>query len=337
MSSARSRTGEECSIVAAIIAGRPWTASTVKNLHLRKHVRALGRTFRTAREVTDALREPCRRVFETLARHSQLLDRAHRFAGDLVPMGVRVAAYAAQWIRPPEDWQAAARSSPEEQWRDLLRHLFAAWPVPEFFDSAWQVRGGLRCLERDWFCHLGRGGSLRKADGFPTSITRQAVHLALNAPAGMTVCQALRHGQLAALGASAALETEVLASAIAGNLAHDDVWSPLLAKVAAARDFDPCEFGVVADVIAELLQHGHFNRAHQLIALPFAELRRHAFRRWQSLLEAATAEGIEFRDSDFTRAGIRAKLRHFSESGWEPMRDVGRFETVRCEGYEAPS
>jgi hypothetical protein len=337
MSSVRSRTGEECSIVAGIIAGRPWTASTVKNPHLRKHARALGRTFRDARPVTDALREPCRRAFEALARHSHLLDRAHPLTGDLVPMLVRVSAYAAHWVRPPEDWQAPARSTPEAQWRDFLRHLFAAWPVPEFFDSAWQVRGDLWCLERDWFCHLGRGGSWRKAEGFPKSISRQAVHFALHAPAGLTVREALRHGQLAALGASAALEKEVLASAMTRDLSHDDFWSPLLAKVAAARGFDPREFGVVADVIAELLRHEHFNRARQLIELPFAELRRHAFRRWRGLLEAAKAEGVRFRDPDLTRAALRAELRHFSESGWEPMRDVGRFEIERSEGYEPPS
>jgi hypothetical protein len=163
------------------------------------------------------------------------------------------------------------------------------------------------------------------------------VHFALHAPAGLTVCQALRYGQLAALGASEGLKEEVLASAMTRDLAHDDFWSPLLAKIAAARDFDPREFGVVADVIAELLQHGHFNRARHMIGLPFAELRRHAFRRWRGLLEAAKAEGVRFRDPDLTRAALRAELRHFSESGWEPMRDVGRFETVRSEGYESPS
>ncbi|WP_193212425.1 PcfJ domain-containing protein [Luteolibacter marinus] len=338
MSFHRSRTGADLSIVSGIIAGRPWVAATVKNPHLRKHGRALGRTFRQGRAVTDELRGPCLRLFESVARQSQLLVRGHPLERDLVPMLVRVAAYAAEWLRPPEAWRAPAGAAPKEQWEDLLRHLFVEWPMPGFFYSAWRVRGDLRVLERDWFCHVGGGGSWRKAVDFPPSISSRAVHHALMAPADLTIRQALRWGQLMALGAPQALVDDVLGSGMVGDLSNDAVWSRLFAKLVAAGDFDAREFGVIADVLLELMAHFHFNFVRRLLDRPLAELRRHAFGRWRGLLAAAAAEGIRFRNPDVTRTGLRAELRHLTEAAWEPMPGIARFEVERREqGVEKSS
>lgn len=249
----------------------------------------------------------------------------------------RVAAYAGQWLRDPESWRPPSRLSPEESWSNLLRHLFVEWPVPEFFASVWQTRGSLRMIERDWFCHLARGGSWRKAEGFPASISGRAVHLAMQAPVTLTIRQALRWGQLVSLNAPEALIDEVLVHDFIRESSHDDLWTRLLAKVVAAREFDPREFGVIADVVMELMQHDHVNRARLLVDLPLGELRRHAFNRWRLLLDAALKEGVRFRDTDLCRAGLRAELRHLSEATWAPMSDVSPYEVVCAEGFEAPS
>lgn len=337
MPSFHSRSGGDLALVIGIIAGRPWAASRFRNPCVLKHGRAFGRMFSSPRAATAALRDPCRRLVEALAAHSHLLDRPHPLSAELVPMLARVAAYDDRWLRAPESWCPPSRLSPEESWSDLLRHLFVAWPVPAFFESAWRVRGPLQLIDRDWFCHLARGGSWRRADGFPPSIGGQAVHLALQAPAALTIRQALRWGQLVSMEASEPLIDAVLAHEFVRDLAHDALWSRLLAKVAAARDFESREFGVIADVLGELLRHDHVNRARQLLGLPLGELRRHAFRRWRTLLDAALAEGIRFRDPDLTRPGLRAELRHLSESSWDAMPDVRPYEIVCREGFETPS
>ncbi|HET6409055.1 MAG TPA: PcfJ domain-containing protein [Chthoniobacteraceae bacterium] len=337
MPSSHSRSGGDLAIVTGIIAGQPWTASHFRNSCFLKHGRAFGRMFNTPRALTAPLREPCRRLVEALAARSHLLDQVHPLSGEMVPMLSRVAAYAGQWLRDPESWRPPSRLSPEELWSDLLRHLFVEWPVPEFFASVWKTRGSLWMIERDWFCHLARGGSWRKAEGFPASISGRAVHFAMQAPVMLTIRQALRWGQLVSMNASEALINEVLEHEFIRDLSHDDLWTRLLAKVAAAREFDAREFGVIADVIMELLHHDHINRARLLVDRPLSELRRHAFRRWRSLLDAAVKEGVRFRDADLCRAGLRAELRHLSEATWAPMPDVTPYEVVCAEGFEEPS
>ena len=337
MPSFHSRSGGDLAIVTGIIAGQPWVASHFRNPCFLKHGRAFGRMFRAPRKITAPLRDPCRRLVEALATRSHLLDQTHPLAAELVPMLSRVAFYASQWLRGPESWCPAACLSPEESWSDLLRHLFAKWPVPGFFDSAWRTRGDLWAFDRDWFCHFARGGSWRKAVGFPASVSGRAVHLAMQAPETLTIRQALRWGQLVSLNAHEALITAVLDHDFIREPGHDDLWSRLLAKLAAAREFDAREFGVIADVIVELLHHDHVNRARLLVDLPLGELRRHAYGRWRSLLDAALKEGVRFRDNDLRRAGLRAELRHLSEATWAPMPNVYPCEIVCSEGTEEPS
>jgi hypothetical protein len=285
----------------------------------------------------DPHRAACIRLAVRVAQQGELLTRPHALAADCVPALVRVAAYAGQWLREPETWQPAPGLTPEAQWRDLLLHLFAAWPLPEFFHSAWRVRGALTCLERDWYCHLARGGSWRKAAGLPAAISQRALHLATQAPARLSVCQALRWGQVTAVGGSAALLEEVLVSPMVTDLANEPIWSRLIVKTAAAGNCEPREFGVIADVLLELVTHGHLKRAGLLVERPLAELRRHCLRRWQGLLGEAVVAGLRFRDHDLSRPGLRAELRHFSAAVWEPMPEVSRFEVRRREDREEPA
>ena len=337
MSFCHSPAGADAAILTTVISGGAWTAARVRNPHLRFHCRALGRTFRPRQTALDPHRDPCIRLAVRMVQQSEILTRPHSLAADCVPSLVRVAAYAGQWLREPETWQPEPGLTPEAQWRDLLLHLFAAWPVPEFFHSAWRVRGALTCLERDWYCHLARGGSWRKAVGLPASISQRALHLASHAPAHLSVCQALRWGQVTAAGGSPALLDQVLASPMVADLENESVWSRLIAKSAAARDFEPREFGVIAEVLQVLMAHGHFKRAGLLVEQPLPELRRHCLRRWQKLLDGAVAAGLRFRDHDLLRPGLRAELRHFSDAVWEPMPAVSRFEVQRKEDREDPA
>lgn len=105
----------------------------------------------------------------------------------MVPVLLRIAHYSDRWIRSPEDWVPSG----DDHLRDMLRHLFVRWEIPDFFESAWLEKGTLKILERDWYCEVGNGGSWRKCEKMP-SVNKKAIHLAMQAPGDLTIRQALR-------------------------------------------------------------------------------------------------------------------------------------------------
>jgi len=318
----------DASLLVSIIEGRAWVASKIRNLHFRKSCRILNRTFRGKAPLTDLLRPWCRDLLLPVARCSDLLSKPHALSWQIIPALVRVAAFSCNWVRAPSDWKPETGISPEEQWSSLLRHLFAKWPVPAFMDSVWLLPGDIIRRERHWYCHFAEGGSWRTARDMPPGISRRTIHHAMGAPARLTLIQALRWGQLQALGARQELVDAVLASPMAKLLSHEAIWSRLLEKVAACPHFEERDFGVIADLLVDLLDHGHEKRVGWLLDQSLPELRRHCYRRWQSLLNAAEANGISFRDKLLTRSGLRAELRHFSNSRWDPMEGVSPFEVT---------
>jgi hypothetical protein len=337
MNSSASRAGSDASILATIIDGRAWVASSIRNPHFRKYCRLLNKTFHRPNPLAELLRPASSRLFTAVAASSPLLSVAHGLSHRIVPALVRVAAYAAGWRRQPEQWKPPVDLQAEEYFQNLLRHLFAEWPVPAFFDSVWYLPGNLIRRERHWYLHVAKGGSLRTAEDMPAAITRKAIHHAMIAPSRLGFHQALRWGQLKALGAADELIAAVLASPISSGFGHEEIRHRLLGKLSADPSFDPRDFGVIADVILELLAHGHLNRAKLLIDQPLRALRRHCYRRWQDLLGFAESQRIRFRNRDLTSPGLRAELRHIAHAVWRPMADVQPFEIKRSIAREAPS
>lgn len=319
-------------VLVPIIEGRAWIASRIRNLHFRRCCRILNRTFQRKGELTDLLRPWCKDLFLPVARRSELLSTPHPLSRQIIPALVRVAAFSCNWIRAPQDWNPEARLTVVEQWSCLLRHLFAKWPVPDFMDSVWLLPGDLIRKERRWYCHIAEGGSWRSAVDIPTEFSRRTLHLAMDAPAHLTLVQAFRWGQLRALGAKEELVDEVLASSMAMRLSHQAIWTRLLEKVTASSQFEVCDFGVIADLLMDLLDHGHEKRVGWLLDHSLPKLRRHCYRGWQALLNAAEANGLRFRDKRLTRAGLRAELKHFANSRWDPMEGVSQFEILRRTG-----
>ena len=323
--------GSDLSVLAAVIDGKPWTASSIRNPHFRNSCRLLNKTFRFSNPLADLIQPASQRLFAAVAQRSDLLSSLHPLSRQCVPALVRIATYSFEWVREPEAWPGTPGKGAEEQWHDLLRHLFTKWPVPRFFDSAWLIPGNVIHVERDWYCHVGCGNSWRKADGLPPSISSSAIHHAMQAEDHLTIRQALRRGQLQALGAPQDLIDEVLASRMVRDLSNDAIWSRLFAKLIVAPRFDPREFGIISDLLLDLLDHGAWKRAGLLVGEPLAALRRHCFRRWHVLLNSVESDGIRFRDHDLRRPGLRAELLHLSRASWEPMEGIASFEAAHSE------
>lgn len=330
--------------VLSIIDGGPWTARHIHPNTLRQHCHVLGRTFRAPYPASDPLRLASRRLLQAVASRSDLLLSTHPKNLPLIPVLVRIAAYPHHWIRDPETWSADSTAPPRAQIRSLAEHLFARWAMPACFDSAWFVKGALHWLERDWYCLLGSGGSLRKAQGMPPSLSSRALHLALTgAPADLTIRQALRWGQVRAAAGSEGLMRAVLASAMAGDLSNDAIWSRLIDKVAAARAFDPRGFGLIADTLVEVLaRKDGLTRAETLVALPLRELLHHCRNHWRALMTMFLAQFPEHPPGDIRSPGVRTQLRLHHGQRWQPLFRSRPFETtvldrgeqVRCRMVE---
>ena len=305
------------SVLTAIIRGQQWKASSVRHPVLRANFRCLGRSFCESKSTAGNLIDPCLRLLSVVVARSRLLSTPHEWSRHLIPVLLRVAAYADRWVRSPEDWSPSS----DDHLRDLLRHLFVSWEIPDFFDSAWLEKGTLRMLERDWYCEIGAGGSWRRCEGMPP-VSRKAIHLAMQAPKQMTIREALRWGQMKALNFPDDLMTEVLPSVVVRCLSNEEIWSRLFAKLAGAPDFQARNFGLIADLFHALYRTHRFNKARDLVSLPLGDLLRCCQKFWATLHRDGTADGLKFRSDNLHEPGLREELWRFSNSCWDRMEEV---------------
>jgi hypothetical protein len=212
--------------------------------------------------------------------------------------------------------------------------LFALWKTPEFFDNAWLVKGDLSYLERDWYCHLASGGSLRNVQGMPPSVSSRALHYAMSAPGELTVRQALRWGQIMSVGGSAELLAEVLSSRMVKDLSNDAIWARLFEKVVAAKHFNPKHFGLIADTLLEIMHHDNHPRAQSLVGLPLGDLLRYCRRFWQGVLKLAPTDLPGLSSSNIHCAKLRYNLHQLNTGHWARLPRCGPFEEICQIGEE---
>ncbi len=324
---AGSRSGE--SVVVDVIDGRPWIAHHVRNNNLRQHCHVLASTFRSPHPLTTPLGPAARRLFRHIAHATELLTAVHPKHLQVVPALVRMAHYHERWIRDPSEWMPDPSRSARFQLHDLAAHLFARWPMPEWFGAAWFVKGDLTYLERDWYCHVGRGSSLRKLVGMPPSMTHRALRLAGNAPAHLTIREALRWGQVKALGGSDELMAEVLKSRMVKELSNDAVWSRLMEKMAAAKPSFPRHFGIISDMLLEVIRIDGWSRAEDLVGLPLPELLRHSRRFWTAILASGVEALPEMSKLDIHCPHARAQLGALASTRWARLPYVRDIRVTR--------
>ena len=107
-----------------------------------------------------------------------------------------LATHYGSWIRPIEQWHVKSHNR-DRQFSELTRHLFAAYDVPLFMDGVWFSGNE---IHQNWFKHIGVGQNIRTAPDIPVALTKKMAHHFLKAPEQYTVEEALRWGQVHALG-----------------------------------------------------------------------------------------------------------------------------------------
>lgn len=162
---------------------------------------------------------------------------------------VQLAGAALSFRRAAEGWNGSAAS-----WQGgvhaLAQHLLCAHPVPAFLGAAWYATDDpFADAKRRWFVAHGAGASLRSLD-LPIRLTRRMEHLALKAPAHVSIEHALRRAELLGLGASPALANAVLAARPAQDLRHGTFWRSAWQFLIANADAIPLDqVGPIVDFL----------------------------------------------------------------------------------------
>lgn len=145
-----------------------------------------------------------------------------------LPPVLQIARQWKRWRRPVDTWEPGS-DDPREQLHELICHLFAAYPVPRLFEKAFL--DPREYPYQAWYAHLGDGRNIRTAPGMTAPLTSRMAHFMLLAPEQLGVIQALRWGQVTALGGSAELAAEVTAYPLGRVLAareDEEFWLTFL-------------------------------------------------------------------------------------------------------------
>ncbi len=178
-------------------------------------------------------------VFQTLPDRSST-----PFVRGLIKLHDRKAL----WLRPLEEWKPKSKNR-ERMFGELTHHLFDQYgDVPTFMEKVWIRDDRPSWRFRDWYVHLGRGHNLRTAKS-PIPLTKKMAHHFMKAPEDFTVEQALRWGQMKALGCSRAEIEAVAASRLGRSLINEEFWFTVLRFIADNPMLDPRQIGPIIDYL----------------------------------------------------------------------------------------
>ncbi|MDB6118076.1 MAG: hypothetical protein JWO08_1857 [Verrucomicrobiaceae bacterium] len=297
-----------------ILRGGAWTARHIRNNCLRQHCHVLATTFR--KKDLASSKAVCARIFIVLETRSRILTHIHPNELAVVAGVVRLGAYESQWLRQPEDWTPEPDADACAQWAGLLRHLLARYPVPSFLDTAWEMAGALVHFERDCWCALAYGRSLREVSGFPPSLSNRVLHAALMGGQGSSLVKALWMAQLRCLNAPPLLEKAVLSSRVSNELSDHALWVRLVAKFVAGDESLAAQFALVADTLVAMRAHRNSAQVERVLGLPLAVLIRHCIRFVAHLLQA---NGHLLTDAEVMAAAAKNELRSLATTHWPPL------------------
>ncbi len=131
-----------------------------------------------------------------------------------------LANHHESWIRSPEKWKVRKHNR-GRQFSELARHLLAAYEVPFFMDSVW-FNGNV--THQNWFKHIGTGQNIRTASDIPIPLTKKMAHHFLKAPKHYTIEEALRWGQVHALGGDKYLADALRGTQLTETFSNDGFW-----------------------------------------------------------------------------------------------------------------
>lgn len=318
---------QSISIGATLIAGRRWTAHSIRNLNLRSHLRILARMIECDRGKAAPLLPVLSRIVPIIELRTSLLTQVRRATLNTIPVLIRLAAHHRDWIRDPESWSPDNSLAPRDLLISLIHHLLVRYPQPRFCENAWFIDGPLSHVERDWYVHLAQGGSLRGFPQWVPRLTRRAAHEFFSAPDDFLLREAVRFGQANAILKDSDFSKAIAKSRIGLDFHHDGLWLPLFEKWANG-DRSEAEFFLVADFLWALAREKTV-REIDLTRRTIDSLVWSASRFFGEL--ATTEFGVEDRRCQvgFVEPADRNHLLERLANRWEPLEGVHPYRVDR--------
>lgn len=168
--------------------------------------------------------------------------------GPIVRNLILLHDYRPYWVRDPDDWVPEGEN-PDVNVRSLARHLFDRYgDAPAFLETAWLRSDAGSAAFREWYVHIGRGGSLREVE-LPLPLTRRMLHRLRGALRGWTIEQALRWAQASGLGVPDPLAWAVAGSRLGRTFDPDHFWISFLTWLRDTPEVEPAAVGPLVDYI----------------------------------------------------------------------------------------
>ncbi|MFK8029837.1 MAG: PcfJ domain-containing protein [Gammaproteobacteria bacterium] len=173
----------------------------------------------------------------------------HRDGQTLYYIDALISVYRLResWIRPLDDWRPKTHNR-EKQFLSLVRHLLVSYKVPEFFESVWFRRDDSAQQYQQWYVDIGAGQSMREGPS-PIPLTKKTAHHFMHAPRGYSIEQAVRFGQIRALGGSRKLCAAVIETRLGADFSNDLFWQSVLRFFIANPTLDLTQVGPVIDFL----------------------------------------------------------------------------------------
>ena len=151
---------------------------------------------------------------------------------------LRISRFCDQTVRPMGDWRPRTRNL-ARQFRSLLDHLLARWPVVDCLANTFLSRGDSTEVRRhrQWFVRLGQGESPRALD-LPLPFNRRMAHHFQFAPTDYSVPEALRWAQVHGLGGDKDLCDALRGTLLTRSFDNDGFWAGVLCYFIAHSSFD---------------------------------------------------------------------------------------------------
>lgn len=149
------------------------------------------------------------------------------------------------WIRSLKDWKPKSYNV-KRQFSSLARHLLAKYPVPTFMDNAFYTNS---YIHQDWFIHVGSGQNIRTAPGLPVRLTKMEAHYMMNAPSDFGILEAIRWGQIKALGGDERLIRAFLRTRAGVVFTNNDFWISVIQWFMANPMLDTNLYAPITDYL----------------------------------------------------------------------------------------
>lgn len=169
-------------------------------------------------EFLVGLQKKVKFIFETL----DIGDQTYSYIEGLIFLHT----YRNLWKRSPKTWRPKSRNT-HKQFLELTEYLFSDFRLPAFLCTAWFRQDAISKRYRSWYLLLGNGRNIREA-ALTVPLTKKMAHHFLQAPADITIEEALLYARVRGLGGNEPLAHAFIGSKLRHKTQNLTFWNTVI-------------------------------------------------------------------------------------------------------------